>query len=177
MSNVRIVFVEKKQGFNVEAQSLLKDFKENLGIANLENVRLVNKYIIPEINEEYYKKSLHTIFSELTVDKVYESDLPISQGEVAFGVEYLPGQYDQRADSASECLSLLTAEDKIEIKSAKIIILKGNLLKGEIEKIKDYYINPVDSREVDIKSTDLSQAPSIPKDVQILNGFINKDVN
>ena len=177
MSNVRIVFVEKKQGFNVEAQSLLKDFKENLGIANLENVRLVNKYIIPEINEEYYKKSLHTIFSELTVDKVYESDLPISQGEVAFGVEYLPGQYDQRADSASECLSLLTAEDKIEIKSAKIIILKGNLSKGEIEKIKDYYINPVDSREVDIKSTDLSQAPSIPKDVQILNGFINKDVN
>ena len=75
MSNVRIVFVEKKQGFNVEAQSLLKDFKENLGIANLEDVRLVNKYIIPEINEEYYKKSLHTIFSELTVDKVYESEL------------------------------------------------------------------------------------------------------
>ena len=177
MSNVRIVFVEKKQGFNVEAQSLLKDFKENLGIANLEDVRLINKYIIPEINEEYYKKSLHTIFSELTVDKVYESDLPISEGEIAFGVEYLPGQYDQRADSASECLSLLTAEDKIEIKSAKIIILKGNLSKGDVEKIKEYYINPVDSREVDIKSTDLSQAPTIPKDVQILNGFINKDVN
>ena len=177
MSNVRIVFVEKKQGFNVEAQSLLKDFKENLGIANLEDVRLVNKYIIPEINEEYYKKSLYTIFSELTVDKVYESDLPISEGEIAFGVEYLPGQYDQRADSASECLSLLTAEDKIEIKSAKIIILKGNLSKDEVDKIKEYYINPVDSREVDIKSTDLSQEPNIPKDVQILNGFISKDVN
>lgn len=177
MSNIRIVFVEKKQGFNVEAQSLLKDFKENLGIANLEDVRLVNKYIIPEINEEYYKKSLHTIFSELTVDKVYESDLPISEGEIAFGVEYLPGQYDQRADSASECLSLLTAEDKIEIKSAKIIILKGNLSEEDVDKIKEYYINPVDSREVDIKSTDLSQEPSIPKDVQILNGFINKDVN
>ncbi|MDO5517061.1 MAG: phosphoribosylformylglycinamidine synthase [Clostridium sp.] len=177
MSNVRIVFVEKKQGFNVEAQSLLKDFKENLGIANLEDVRLVNKYIIPEINEEYYKKSLHTIFSELTVDKVYESDLPISEGEIAFGVEFLPGQYDQRADSASECLSLLTAEDKIEIKSAKIIILKGNISKSDVEKIKEYYINPVDSREVDIKSTDLSQAPNMPKDVQVLNGFINKDVN
>ncbi|MBE6063267.1 MAG: phosphoribosylformylglycinamidine synthase [Clostridium butyricum] len=177
MSNVRIVFVEKKQGFNVEAQSLLKDFKGNLGIGNLEDVRLVNKYIIPEINEEYYKKSLHTIFSELTVDKVYESDLPISEGEIAFGVEYLPGQYDQRADSASECLSLLTAEDKIEIKTAKIIILKGKLSEGDVEKIKEYYINPVDSREVDIKSRDLSQEPSIPKDVQILNGFINKNVN
>ena len=174
MLDIKSVFVEKKKGFNVEAQSLLRDFKDNLGVDNLEEVRLVNKYIISDIAEEYYNKALHTIFSEATVDVVYESELPINEGEIAFGVEFLPGQYDQRADSASECLALLTAEDKVEIKSAKVVILKGNLTKNDVEKIKNYYINPVDSREVDVNSKDLSSLSSIPKDVQILDGFTNK---
>ena len=174
MLDIRSVFVEKKKGFNVEAQSLLRDFKDNLGVVNLEDVRLVNKYIISDIAEDYYQKALHTIFSESTVDVVYESELPINEGEIAFGVEFLPGQYDQRADSASECLALLTAEDKVEIKSAKVVVLKGKLSKDDIEKIKSYYINPVDSREVNINSKDLSSLPSIPKDVQILEGFTNK---
>ena len=174
MLDIRSVFVEKKKGFNVEAQSLLNDFKDNLGVADLEDVRLVNKYIISDISEEYYNKALHTIFSEATVDVVYESELPMNEGEVAFGVEFLPGQYDQRADSASECLALLTAEDKAEIKCAKIVILKGNLSQNDIEKIKNYYINPVDSREVDINSKDLSSLSNIPKDVQILDEFTNK---
>ncbi len=177
MSNIRSVFVEKKSGFNVEAQGLLRDFKENLGITNLEDVRVINKYLISEIAEDYYKKALHTIFAELTVDKIYEENLPINEGEVAFGVEFLPGQYDQRADSASECLALLTAEDKVEIKSAKIVVLKGNLSKSDIEKIKKYYINPVDSREVDINSKELSAISNQPKDVQVLNGFTQKTVD
>jgi len=174
MLDIRSVFVEKKNGFNVEAQSLLNDFKDNLGVAGLENVRLINKYIISDISQEYYNKALHTIFSEATVDVVYESELPMNEGEVAFGVEFLPGQYDQRADSASECLALLTAEDKVEIKSAKIVILKGNLSQKDIEKIKSYYINPVDSREVDINNKDLSTLSNIPKDVQILDEFTQK---
>lgn len=174
MLDIRSVFVEKKKGFNVEAQSLLNDFKENLGMSGLEDVRVVNKYIISDISEEYYKKALHTIFSEATVDIVYESKLPINEGEVAFGVEYLPGQYDQRADSASECLALLTAEDKVEIKTAKIVVLKGNISQSDIEKIKSYYINPVDSREVDIDSKDLSSISNMPKDVLILDGFTKK---
>ena len=174
MSNIRSIFVEKKSGFNVEAQSLLRDFKENLGVAGLEDVRVINKYLIADISDEYYKKALHTIFAELTVDKIYEEKLPISEGEIAFGVEFLPGQYDQRADSASECLALLTAEDKVEIKSAKIVILKGNISKSDIEKIKKYYINPVDSREVDIDSKELTSISNTPKDVQILNGFTQK---
>lgn len=174
MLDIRTIFVEKKNGFNVEAKSLLRDFKDNLGIVDLEDVRLINKYIISDISHDYYKRALNTIFSELTVDVVYESEIPINEGEIAFGVEFLPGQYDQRADSASECLSLLTAEDKVEIKSAKVVILKGNLAKNDIEKIKNYYINPVDSREVNINSKDLSSFPSIPKDVQILNEFTNK---
>jgi phosphoribosylformylglycinamidine synthase len=177
MLDIRSVFVEKKKGFNVEAQSLLNDFRDNLGVADLDEVRLVNKYVISDIKEEYYKKALHTIFSESTVDVVYESELPINEGEVAFGVEFLPGQYDQRADSASECLALLTAEDKAEIKCARIVILKGNISQSNIEKIKKYYINPVDSREVDINNKDLSSPSNIPKDVQILNGFIDKTLD
>ena len=177
MLDIRSVFVEKKKGFNVEAQSLLNDFRDNLGVADLDEVRLVNKYVIADISEEYYKKALHTIFSEATVDVVYESELPMNEGEIAFGVEFLPGQYDQRADSASECLALLTAEDKVEIKCAKIVILKGKLSQNDIEKIKNYYINPVDSREVDINSKDLSSLSNIPKDVQILNGFTNKTLD
>ena len=176
MSNIRSVFVEKKSGFNVEAQSLLRDFKENLGLANLEDVRIVNKYLISEVSEEYYKKSLHTIFAELTVDKIYEEKLPINEGEIAFGVEFLPGQYDQRADSASECLALLSAEDKVEIKSAKIVILKGKISKNDLDKIKKYYINPVDSREVDIESKELASISNMPKDVQVLNGFTKKTI-
>ncbi|OOM74257.1 phosphoribosylformylglycinamidine synthase [Clostridium puniceum] len=176
MLDIRSVFVEKKKGFNVEAQSLLNDFRDNLGITNLEDVRLINKYVIADISEEYYKKALHTIFSEATVDVVYETELPMNEEEVAFGVEFLPGQYDQRADSASECLALLTAEDKAEIKCFKIVILSGRLSQSDVEKIKKYYINPVDSREVDINSKDLSSLSSIPKDVKILNGFTNKSL-
>lgn len=177
MLNIKRIFVEKKSGFDVEAQGLLKDFKENLRVNNLENVRLINKYIISDISQEYYDKALHTIFSELTVDKVYESELKISEDEIAFAVEFLPGQYDQRADSAAECISLLTEEDKVEVKSAKIIILKGNITKEEVDKIKSYYINPVDSREVDINSTEIVSTSTIPNDVIILNGFRKKDLD
>ena len=95
--------------------------------------------------------------------------------EIAFAVEYLPGQYDQRADSASECYALLTAGERIEVKTAKVIILKGNLKEEEVQKIKHYYINPVDSREVDIYSKELLSELEDPKDVEIVNGFIQKN--
>ncbi|MDU1312986.1 MAG: phosphoribosylformylglycinamidine synthase [Clostridium septicum] len=175
MLGTRCIFVEKKNGFDVEAKSLLQDFKSNLGIKELESVRLINKYTLGEINEEFYKKSLYTIFLEKTVDNVYENNIELKDGDIAFAVEYLPGQYDQRADSASECYQLLTAENKIEVKSAKVVILNGTLTDEEIEKIKAYYINPVDSREVSLDSMELTSFFTEPKDVEILNGFIDKD--
>lgn len=95
MLGTRCIFVEKKNGFDVEAKSLLQDFKSNLGIKELESVRLINKYTLGEINEEFYKKSLYTIFSEKTVDNVYENNIELKDGDIAFAVEYLPGQYDQ----------------------------------------------------------------------------------
>lgn len=164
----------KKTGFDVEAKSLFDDFKRNLRLENLEKVRVINKYTIGEVSEEYYKKALNTIFSELTVDNVYEEKAPVvAEEEIAFGVEYLPGQYDQRADSASQCFQLLTAGDRIDVKSSKIIALKGNLSSSDVDRIKHYYINSVDSREVDINNRELQTPLNVPKDVEILNGFTN----
>ena len=173
----KCIFVEKKIGYDVEGKSLLLDFKNNLGISSLESVRLINKYTLGNYNKEDYEKALYTVFSEKTVDILYEENFKINEDEVAFGVEFLPGQYDQRASSASECYELLTSGEKLEVKWTKIIVLKGNLKLKEIEKIKNYYINPVDSREVDIYSLELNSKLPIPKDVEILEGFINKNDN
>ena len=172
MSGIRMVFVEKKAGFNVESQILLKDFKDNLGIEALEDVRVLNKYILGDMEEEQYVRTVNTILSEAPVDRVYEENFEIGQDEIAFGVEYLPGQYDQRADSASECIMLLTEEEKVPVKSSKVLILKGNLNQEEINKIKSYYINPVDSREVSPLSKVLEENLEEPNEVEILNGFL-----
>ncbi|MGM8296742.1 phosphoribosylformylglycinamidine synthase [Clostridium perfringens] len=173
MSGIRMVFVEKKAGFNVESQILLKDFKDNLGIEALEDVRVLNKYILGDMEEEQYVRTVNTILSEAPVDRVYEENFEIGQDEFAFGVEYLPGQYDQRADSASECIMLLTEEEKVPVKSSKVIILKGNLNEEEIKKIKSYYINPVDSREVSPLSKVLEENLEEPNEVEVLNGFLD----
>lgn len=173
MSGIRMVFVEKKAGFNVESQILFKDFKDNLGIEALEDVRVLNKYILGDVEEEQYVRTVNTILSEAPVDRVYEENFEIGQEEIVFGVEYLPGQYDQRADSASECIMLLTEEEKIPVKSSKVIILKGNLNEEEIKKIKSYYINPVDSREVSPLSKVLEENLEEPNEVKILNGFLD----
>ena len=173
MSGIRMVFVEKKAGFNVESKILLKDFKDNLGVEALDYVRVLNKYILGDIEEEQYVRTVNTILSEAPVDRVYEENFEIGQDEIAFGVEYLPGQYDQRADSASECIMLLTEEEKVPVKSSKVIILKGNLNEEEINKIKSYYINPVDSREVSPLSKVLEENLEEPNEVEVLNGFLD----
>ncbi|WP_299997254.1 phosphoribosylformylglycinamidine synthase, partial [uncultured Clostridium sp.] len=177
MLGFKCIFVEKKNGFNVEAKSLMEDFKSNLRIDNLKDVRVVNKYILGKMKEDYYEKALYTIFAEKTVDNLYEGSLPIDENEIAFAVEFLPGQYDQRADSASECIGLLGAQDKVEVKSSKVIVLKGDLTEEEVNKIKKYYINPVDSREVEIDSIELYSELSEPSDVEVLYDFVNKDRN
>lgn len=172
---VRCIFVEKKDEYDVEGKSLLEDFKNNLGVNTLKSVKLINKYTLGEVKEEDYKKALHTIFSERTVDKLYENNIDLAEDETAFAVEYLPGQYDQRADSASECYAILTSGEKLEVKWTKIIVLKGDLSEYEIDKIKKYYINPVDSREVKLDNLELYSNLLKPKDVEILNGFRNKN--
>lgn len=175
MANIKRIFVEKKEGFNIEAQSLLKDFTQNLGIKNLQNVRVLNRYDIEITDENIYQNAKKTIFSEPPVDVVFEENISLKQDEIMFSCEYLPGQYDQRADSATQCISLITEGQICLVKNAKVFVLQGNLTKDDVQKIKNYAINPVDSREAtEEKPKTLSIDFETPKDVEILTGFIDK---
>ncbi|GCD09072.1 phosphoribosylformylglycinamidine synthase [Clostridium tagluense] len=168
------LYVEKKTNYNVEGERLSRDIVINLGIANLTGLRLINRYDIMGISENQYQKSRNTIFSEPTVDEVYDEELNIEGGESVFAIEYLPGQYDQRADSAAECIQILTQKDKPIVKTAKVIILKGNITKSEIDEIKEYCINAVDSRETGLeKQNDLQQIFDEPEEVATVESFID----
>jgi len=118
MSKVRRLFVEKKEGYDVAAQGALADFRENLFLDGLQGVRIVLRYDIEGIAEEDYESAIENVFSEPAVDRVYREELPIGPGEIAFGMEYLPGQYDQRADSAAQCVQLLLRKQRPEIATA-----------------------------------------------------------
>jgi len=173
---VKRLFVEKKKGFDIEAQGLLKDIRESLSIHHLENVKVVNRYDIENMNNKEYEESKHIIFSEKTVDNIYEEEMDIEENTKVFAVEYLPGQYDQRADSASQCIQILTQSEKTQVVSSKVYILYGDISEKEFIKIKNYCINPVDSREASLDKLDsLESKLVIPQSVEILNGFIEKD--
>jgi len=173
---VRRIYVEKKTGFDVEAQSLYRDLKENLGIRGLTGVRIINRYDISGITDEEYAKSRSTIFSEPTVDYVYDETMETSAGDRVFAMEYLPGQYDQRADSAAQCVQILAQKERPRILSARVIILQGEISDSEFTQIKEYCINPVDSREAALdKPQTLEMECHIPAAVEVLTGFINKN--
>lgn len=169
---VRRIFVEKKEGFNVEAYGLYRDLKDNLRIAGLKSVRIVNRYDIEGISDDEYKKSRDTIFSEPPVDYVYDEELQIEKEARIIAVEYLPGQYDQRADSASQCIQMLTGGERPYVKAAKLIIIEGEISDEEYSKIKAYCINPVECREASLKKpSTLHEDIRMPEDVKILSGF------
>lgn len=172
--NVRRIFVEKKKGFDVEAQGLLKDLKVNLGISGLEAVRIVNRYDVEGISVEEYLQSRNIIFSEPPVDIVYDEKIDIDINSLVIAIEYLPGQYDQRADSAAQCIQILTQGDRPVTKAAKLIILEGEISEEEYIKIKDYCINPVESQEASLEKPEtLDNDIIIPEDVKVLDGFID----
>lgn len=170
---VKRLFVEKKKGFDIEAQGFLRDVSESLNIHGLKNIRIINRYDIENISDDEYEKSKYIIFSEKTVDKIYEEDLPRDENTRVFAVEYLPGQYDQRADSASQCIQILTQSEKIHVTSAKVYVIYGHISDGEFKKIKNYCINPVDSREASLEKVEnLDKKLHIPDSVEIIHGFI-----
>lgn len=171
---VKRIYVEKKPEISVEAKGLLKDLKENLLLKNLEDLKIVNRYDVEGINDEIFEKAKNTVFSEPQVDECFEEEYPFAKEDKIFGVEYLPGQFDQRANSLSECLQILTEGERPLAKSAKIYVIKGNINDEELEKIKKYIINPVDSRECTLKKlkTVKDEHPE-PKDVAIVEGFIH----
>ena len=174
MSEVIRIFVGKKPGFDVEARRTKADLTENLGIRNLEDVRLVNRYDIGGLSLEEFEAARGTIFSEPNVDSVYEETYPLPEGWEAFATEYLPGQYDQRADSAAQCVQLLTQGERPQVRTAKLVALKGRFAPGELEKIESYMINPVESRLASFaKPKTLEPAADVPPDVKRVNGFLS----
>lgn len=175
-NTVKRILVEKKPGYDVEAQHLHHDLKENLGIFNLERVRIINRYDISEISDEAYQQAKKSIFSEPNVDFVYDEKLEIEPGIKYFAMEYLPGQYDQRADSAAQCIQILTQGEPPAILSAKLILLYGDVSEGDFQTIKDYCINSVDSREASLEKPSLLEMETItPENVAILDGFIKME--
>ena len=166
------IFVEKKDGFNNEAKSLYSDITEFLGIKRLNKLRIFNRYDAENISEKIFDYAIKTVFSEPQLDNVYK-ELNINKAFV-FATEYLPGQFDQRAESASQCIQIISQGKKPLIKTAKIYALYGNLTKKDIEEIKKYIINPVEMREANfIKPVTLKEKYKIPKTVKMLKGFIN----
>lgn len=166
------IFVEKKDGFNNEAKSLYSDITEFLGIKRLNKLRIFNRYDAENISEKIFDYAIKTVFSEPQLDSVYK-ELNINKAFI-FATEYLPGQFDQRAESASQCIQIISQGKKPLIKTAKIYALYGNITKKDIEEIKKYIINPVEMREANfLKPGTLKEKYKIPKTVKILKGFIN----
>ena len=172
MGQVRRIYVEKKDPYAVKAKELAKDIAGYLGINSVSNVRELIRYDIENLSEETYKKACRLIFSEPPVDILYEEELPLSATEKAFSVEYLPGQFDQRADSAIQCVRFLNENEDPIIRTAVTYVCDGSVSDDELERIKAYCINPVDSKESDInKPTTLAQNYAEPDDVKVLDGF------
>ncbi|MCC0627613.1 MULTISPECIES: phosphoribosylformylglycinamidine synthase [unclassified Clostridioides] len=175
-SMVRRVLVEKREGFDLEAKALKKDLMESLHIDNIENLRILNRYDVEGISEEVYENAAKTIFSEPNLDVVYYEEIPELNGERVFAIEFLPGQYDQRGDWAAQCVQIVNQGIRPAINTAKVYILSGKITDEEFSKIKDYCINPVDSREASLEKPEtLKMETEIPTTVEVLDGFIDLD--
>ena len=169
------IFVEKKENFNNEAKALYSDITEFLGIKRLTKIRIFNRYDTQNISKKIFDYSIKTVFSEPQIDNVYkELNEAKIENAFIFSTEYLPGQFDQRADSAAQCIQIISQGEKPLIKTAKVYALYGKLTKKDIEEIKKYIINPVEIRKANFeKPKTLKEKYKIPKTVKTLNGFIN----
>ena len=168
------IFVEKKPELAYEASALLSDIKTILGIRTIENVRVINRYDAENITPELFEYAKTAVFSEPQLDLVYdETDLP---GATVFAVEYLPGQYDQRADSAAQCIQIISQGERPVIRTAKLYALYGSLTDGEVAEIKNYVINPVEAREASLEKPEtIVQEYDAPADVRVIDGFRHYD--
>ena len=168
------IYVEKRKDLANEAKALLSEIREFLKIDSVTDLRLLNRYDTENITKELFDKAVKTVFSEPQTDITYEN--PDLSGASVFAVEYLPGQFDQRADSASQCIQIISCGDRPAVKATKVYALYGDPTVNDIDKIKKYVINPVDSREasLDIPGS-LETKADIPDDVKVLHGFTKLD--
>ncbi|MGN0677357.1 MAG: phosphoribosylformylglycinamidine synthase, partial [Ruminococcus sp.] len=169
------IYVEKKPEFATEAQSVLSDIQTALRL-NISGLRILNRYDADRLSEEDFKSAVSTVFSEPAVDVVYENLPEISGNERIFAVEFLPGQFDQRADSCEQCIQILRQGNRCRVRNARIYIVSGNITDAEFEKLKAYIINPVESREASLDCfRTLDTNYTIPETVETLEGFIELD--
>ena len=169
---VRRVFVEKKQAFAVKAKELEEEIRSYLGIQTVTGVRVLIRYDVENIGDETFERACQTVFSEPPVDVLYREEFETAPDASVFGVEFLPGQFDQRADSAVQCVQFLNAAEKPVIRTATVYVIEGNVTAEELSAIKSFCINPVDSRETGmVKPETLVTVFEEPADVKIFDGF------
>ena len=172
MSNVRRVYVEKKPAFAVKAKELKHEIKHYLGISTVTAVRELIRYDVENISDEVFEKACKTVFAEPPVDELYLEKFDVAEGARVFSVEFLPGQFDQRADSAVQCVQFLDENAAPIIRSATTYVIEGNVTDAEFEAIKHHCINPVDSRETGLEKPEtLVTVFPDPEDVKIFDGF------
>ena len=167
------VYVEKKPGFDGEAKALERELRTLLGIDGITNLRIVNRYDVEGIDEELFASCVPTVFSEPQADYASAQMPAVADGAAVFAVEFLPGQFDQRADSASECIQLISQGERPTVRSAKVYVLEGELSPADVDAVKHYVINPVEAREASLepKQTLKANVPE-PEPVEVLDGFL-----
>ncbi len=177
MDKVFRCYVEKKPGFDGAGKALRRELTEELGVRGLTGVRILNRYDAQGLSEETYAAARNSVFSEPQVDAVYEEIFPVpGHPHALLAVEALPGQFDQRADSASQCIQLMAGGERPAVRCATVYLLEGDVGAGDLEKIKKYLINPVESREASMDKPDtLAQAHDVPDRVRVLEGFTGLD--
>ena len=172
------IFVEKKEEFAVESGALFDDLSKNLQIEGLQKVRIFNCYDLQGITQDVFDQAKNTIFSEPQVDLTYIALPKVDLPHKVFAVEYLPGQFDQRADSLEQCIGILTQQDRPKAKSSRVFLLVGDISDKDFDRIKSYIINPVESREASFEKPEtLIDSYEIPTEVETLRGFIKLDQN
>ncbi len=169
------IYVEKKEELAFDAKALYNEAKNLLGISSLEKVRIINRYDAENISQELFDYAVKTVFSEPQVDIAF-AELDADKDSTVFAVEYLPGQFDQRADSAAQCIQIISQGDRPTVRNARVYVLAGKLTAEDVEKIKKHVINPVESREAALQKPEtLQMAYEIPTEVATLDGFIQLD--
>ena len=172
MSNVKRVFVEKKPEFAVAAKALRHEIRHYLGIRGVNGVRVLNRYDVEDLSDETFEKACRGVFAELPVDILYKETFPVNEGDHSFSVEYLPGQFDQRADSAEQCVRFIKEDEIPVIRTATTYVIEGDITDEEFAAIRSHCINPVDSREAqEEKPETLVTVFDEPEDIKVFEGF------
>jgi phosphoribosylformylglycinamidine synthase len=168
------IYVEKKEGFDNEAVALTKEVRDLLCLKNVEKIRVINRYDVEDIEKELFDYSVKTVFSEPQMDVATET---VDFGDaVVFAVEYLPGQFDQRADSAAQCIQIISQQNRPTVKTAKVYAIYGNVTESDVLAVKKFVINPVESRETDLdEKKTLKMTFDIPTEVKVIDGFLGLD--